>query len=272
MEKLKKIAIFGVPRSGTSWLSELFDSHPDVIMRFQPLFSYGHKGALSEYSSNEEIERFYDDILRTTDTFVLMDTPNQINFPKFKKNVFPGHICFKETRYLHIIENMLKKSDLRVIGIIRNPLANLASWIKAPKEFQSQWDIRQEWREAKLKNQGKPEEFYGFNKWKQVASSFLEYAERYPSKFLAVTYANLNSNTANVLERLFAFFGLSMHEQVFQFIEDSKNRHDEDPYSVYRGKASDNNWRGIIPDDIIETIVSELQGTLLERFLDSSRP
>jgi hypothetical protein len=63
-----------------------------------------------------------------------------------------------------------------------------------------------------------------------------------------------------------------MHKQVFQFIEDSKNRHDTNPYSVYRGKASDDDWREILPDEIIKAVVSELLGTLPERFLESSRP
>ena len=37
---MKNVAIFGVPRSGTSWLGQIFNSSPMVAYRFQPLFSY----------------------------------------------------------------------------------------------------------------------------------------------------------------------------------------------------------------------------------------
>ena len=60
---VNKLAIFGVPRSGTSWLSQIFNSHPDVAMRFQPLFSYSHKGRVSEDSSSEEISEFFDELV-----------------------------------------------------------------------------------------------------------------------------------------------------------------------------------------------------------------
>lgn len=55
---MNKFAMFGVPRSGTSWLSQIFNSHPSIVMRFQPLFSFGHKGRLSENSSESDIALF----------------------------------------------------------------------------------------------------------------------------------------------------------------------------------------------------------------------
>src|SRR5258707_4316970 len=32
----KTIFIFGAPRSGTTWLGKIFDSHPDVLYRHEP--------------------------------------------------------------------------------------------------------------------------------------------------------------------------------------------------------------------------------------------
>lgn len=265
---MNKIGIFGVPRSGTSWLAHIFNSHPDVALRFQPLFSYGHKGALSENSSPEEIRGFFDEILHTTDPFALMKADMQSKYPEFRKSDSPTHIVFKETRYLHIIENMLVKCpEVRLISIVRNPMAVLASWVKAPREYKPEWDIHEEWRDAPGKNQGKPEEYYGFNKWKQFALDCLRFRECYSTQFLLVRYGDLNDNPAGMARKIFSFCDLSFPPEVEAFIKESKSRHDADPYSVYRSEAGGQQWKTVLPEEIVSQIEKELSGTALEGFL-----
>ncbi len=269
---MDKIAIFGVPRSGTTWLSQIFNSHPDVALRFQPLFSYAHKGNLSEKSSVEEILRFFDEILSTQDAFALMTTELQKNYPVFQKAATPTHTVFKETRYLHIIENILTQCrEVKIIGIVRNPLAVIASWVLAPKEFDSSWDIHSEWRSAQSKNQQRPEEFYGFDKWKEVAEMFLQFEKKFPQQFLLVGYDELNSSPLITTQKLFDFCGLNVDNQVEEFLVASKSRHDSDPYSVFRAKASDNQWQNILPKNIAKEIVLELKNTPLDIFLQDSK-
>ena len=266
---MKKVAIFGVPRSGTSWLSQIFNSHPNVAMRFQPLFSFGHKGKLTEYSSRIEINRFYDEILCSQDPFVLMNTEIHKNYPVFDKSTSPTHIAFKETRYLHIIENMLNKSpDIKVIGIVRNPLATLASWILAPKEFDKEWDVHREWRTAPSKNKNKKEEFYGFDKWKLNTENFIKFEKMYPKQFYLVCYNRLKMSTNEITKKLFKFCNIQMHTKVNEFITASKSVHDDDPYSVFRCNANDDGWKNILPHVIIQDILREISGSFLEKFLE----
>ena len=65
------VAIHGAPRSGTSWLGQLFNSSENVAYRYQPLFSYAFKQRLTSTSTRREIELFFDDLLFTEDDFVL---------------------------------------------------------------------------------------------------------------------------------------------------------------------------------------------------------
>ena len=269
---MDKIAIFGVPRSGTTWLSQILNSHPDVALRFQPLFSYGHKGSLSERSSAAEIRTFFEAILCTQDAFALMATEMQKNYPAFQKAVTPTHIVFKETRYLNIIENILTQcSEVKIIGIVRNPLAVLASWILAPKEFNPEWDINSEWRGAPSKNQNRPEEFYGFDKWKEIAEAFLRFKSQFPRQFLLVSYDELNRAPLDTTKKLFDFCGLNVSDQVQEFLVASKSRHDPDPYSVFRAKANDDRWQDILPDEITKKIMLELKNTPLDIFLQDGK-
>lgn len=269
---MDKIAIFGVPRSGTTWLSQILNSHPDVALRFQPLFSYGHKGSLSERSSAAEIRKFFEEIFCTQDAFALMATEMQKNYPAFQKAVTPTHIVFKETRYLNIIKNILTQcSEVKIIGIVRNPLAVMASWVLAPKEFNPAWDINREWRGAPSKNQNRPEEFYGFDKWKVSAEAFLRFKSQFPQQFLLVRYDELNRAPLDTTRKLFDFCGLKVCDQVENFLSASKSRHDSDPYSVFRANASDKRWQDILPDEIAKQIMLELKNTSLDIFLQGGK-
>ncbi|MDR1855441.1 MAG: sulfotransferase [Azoarcus sp.] len=266
---MEKIAIFGVPRSGTSWLSAIFNSHPDVAMRFQPLFSYEHKGRLDERSTGAEIDEFFAEILASRDEFALMHAPYHKNYPRFAKSASPSHIAFKETRYLNIVANMLAQNPgVKVVGIVRNPLATLASWIQLPKEFDPVWNLADEWRAAPGKNQNRPEEFFGFDKWKRSALDFLDFAARYPQQFKWVSYKRLHDDPMGAATELLEFCGLKTHPQVVEFIAQSGVKHDgDDPYSVYRAKADDTRWREILPGFVVDEVRRELAASPLEDLL-----
>ena len=264
-----KVGIFGVPRSGTSWLGHVFNSHPDVAFKFQPLFSYGHKGGLTSSSSAEEIYTFFEEIFESQDAFTTMTSETQRNYPTFKKTAVPTHIGFKETRYLHIIENILTQcGDVKILGLVRNPLSVIASWVAAPKEFQRDWRIHSEWRMAPSKNQNKAEEFYGFDKWKETSELFLRLKCQFSQQFHLVTYKELISAPLNTTEKLYDFCGLEVCSQVEKFLTESRSRHEPDPYSVFRANASDDGWRDKLQDEIAKQIVRELKNTPLEIFLD----
>lgn len=266
---MQKIAIFGVPRSGTSWLGQIFNSHPYVAFRLQPLFSYTHKGRLNENSSAQEIDDFFIEILNSSDSFTLMqDAYYHKSYPNFIKSAESTHIVFKETRYLNIMENMLSKCpQITIIGIVRDPRSVLASWVEAPKEFDAEWDIIKEWRWAPKKNAGKAEEFYGYEKWKQSARDFLRFAQDFPEQFRLVQYERLVNDPLTETHQLFQFCGLDVETQTTRFISDSRKRHDDDAYSVYRSKAGGQRWMEVLPYEITQTILADLDSTSLADFL-----
>src|SRR5690606_410177 len=163
---MKRIAIHSVPRSGSTWLGNIFNSHPKVAFKYQPLFSYTFKNALDEKSTKNDILNFYKNINNSNDNFI-----NQKEgivkgiIPEFIKRPPLTHCCYKEVRYHNILENLLEKdSTIKVIGLIRNPLSVIYSWLNAPKEFRKDldWRVSEEWRYAPKKNLNKPEEFNGY--------------------------------------------------------------------------------------------------------------
>lgn len=250
-------AIFGVPRSGTSWLGQLFNSSPEVVYRYQPLFSYAFKDFLNEKSSAKSIRSFYDELIRTQDSFVLQKKNISGNSaPRFNKENSKS-LIWKEVRYINILENLLDQSDTKLIGIIRHPCAVLLSWFNAPKEFDPNWSLLDEWVLAEKKNSTKPEEFYGFQKWKEATSIFLTLIDKYPDKVKIITYSDLNTYTERVISELFSFSNIKLTDQTLNFIIESKERSSSDPYDVYRKKSNDDAWKTKLDQEIINEIFSD---------------
>jgi hypothetical protein len=262
-------SIHGVPRSGTSWLGQILNSSPDVVFRFQPLFSYQHKGALDENSSGESIQRFFDDILHTDDAFVLMRDPKiHVGYPDPVKNENPTHLIFKSVRYHHILPNLLEKiPDHKVVAIIRDPRGVIDSWCRAPREFDSEWNLDEEWRHASKKNLGRREEYFGYKKWKEATTLFMTLKKRYPERVLVIRYLDLHESTSETITEILGHIQLSHSHAIDEFIQHSKGSLIDDPNSVLRAGHRHDAWRNSLPRDISDAIETDLKGTELEVFI-----
>jgi hypothetical protein len=268
---MKRIAIHSVPRSGSSWIAQIFNSVPEVCYRYQPLFSYAFKNALNMNSTKTEIVGFFESISRSSDSFLLQEEQVKTGgYPSFKK-ALPACCVYKEVRFHHILENLLAEDDeLIAIGIVRNPLAVIYSWLNAPKEFRRDlgWDELQEWRNAPSKNAGKPEEFNGYEKWKEVARLFLRLQERFSSRFYLVHYDRFVSQPVEATQSVFDFCGIEMHEQTLRFLQESSSSSSDDAYSVFRNANRAPTWKTMLNPKIREAIVEDLaHDPQLGRFL-----
>lgn len=255
------VAVHGVPRSGTSWLAQILNSSPSVVFRFQPLFSYAFKDRIGAQSGRTEILQFFSDICMSDDDFLLQkDQIARGAYPEFAKLQRPSHLVMKHVRYHHIIENMIiQVPEVLVLGIVRHPCAVINSWLHAPREFNPEWDKTSEWRLAEKKNQGRPEEFYGFEKWKEATNLFIRLSLDYPGNFLLVKYSELNDEPIRTTARVFSFCGLDMEEQTKDFILESKSRQHPHVNAVFRRRNDNRKWTSELDPAIARTIIEEVK-------------
>jgi hypothetical protein len=268
---MKRIAIHSVPRSGSTWLGSIFDSHPRVAYRYQPLFSYAFKGRLTPQSSKADILSFFQELKASDDNFITQqEDKNKGIVPQFEKEAAEA-IVYKEVRYHHILGNLLNKDDeLKVIGLVRNPLSTLHSWLNAPKEFRPElgWKIEEEWRFAQKKNENKPEEFNGYEKWKEAALVFEQLKSTYPDRFYLLHYQQLLTDTERTVQQLFDFAGLDYCEQTQKFLRASREVDVADAYGVFKTKVTDRAWEKDLDTSIVDYITRDLENTPLSKYLD----
>ena len=253
---MKRVAIFSVPRSGSSWLGQLINSSESVSYSYQPLFSYKFKSALDEKSSKDDIIRFFNNISTTDDAFIRGGMGEDVSFEKGDIT----HSVFKEVRYLNLIRHLRSTDDdLMFVFLIRNPIDVMSSWVNAHKEFDPSWDIREELVDASRKNKGKPEEFYGLAKWVEACNIFSSIKDR----SVIIKYEDLVADTTQEVSRLFSFLGLEFGDQTKKFIEDSTTQHSDDAYSVFKGKRSKNT----LPSATITKVGSIVKDNGLSQYL-----
>lgn len=268
--RLRTLAIHGAPRSGTSWLGQIFNSSKHVAYRYQPLFSYAFKGRLTPRSTQTDIVEFLRDLLRTDDDFVLQRgqaslAGYELEFPKDALT----HLVYKEVRYHEILPNLLSRlPEFRLVALVRDPRAAINSWLQAPREFDRSWDVLEEWRTGEAKNAGRPEDWYGFERWKELSRLFLNLRSAFPSRVRVVQYEALVQDPVQQAKKLFDFTGLTLEAQTRRFLRESIARDDQNPYGVFRSRrATIGRWASSLDPAISKAIEEELTGSELEQFL-----
>jgi len=264
------ISIHGIPRSGTSWLGQIFDSHPSVRYKFQPLFSDRFKDRINIRSTENEIYKYYNELFHTDDEFLDQVQNRKKNiYPIFKKKLKrPNYLVTKMVRYHYLIPHLLDKiENIFIVSIIRNPCACLSSWQKAPKEFKKEWDFNAEWEFAQSYNRFRPEEYYGFHRWKEFAKLCITMEKLHKNKFFLLQYEDLVKNPMKQIKSLFEFCNLDISEQTTDFIQDSISINNNETYSVYKYRKNTKEWQNQLDEMIINKVISDLSNTEFEVFL-----
>ena len=267
---LQPVLVIGVPRSGTSWLGRIFASSPQVRFRFQPLFSYAFKNALDLSSTRAEILAFLDAIARSDDAFLRFGLGPRSDAPE---PAGATHLVFKQVRHVHLLAHLMAEvPELRVVALVRHPLAVLASWRRAPREWDSDWDWEDEWREAPSKYGGQPENVYGYRPWRAVTAHFLALERSRPERLLITRYQDLLTHTEAEVERLFSFCGLPLGPETRSFLRATTERDDDDPYGVHRRKRErDDKWVGQLDSGTVAEVEADLERSGLAPLFDWER-
>ena len=152
---------------------------------------------------------------------------------------------------------------------MRNPLAVIHSWWKAPKEFRADlgWDFQEEWLNAPSKNKGRLEEFNGYNKWKEVAFLFHQFQEKYYDRFYLMSYQDLIIDPLNQIRKLMEFIELKLDQQQIKFLDRSTTKSVDDAYGVFKIKTQDTEWKENLAENIIQYVQEDLKDTELEIYL-----
>ncbi|MCU7798967.1 MAG: sulfotransferase [gamma proteobacterium symbiont of Lucinoma myriamae] len=270
MSKMKKvIAIFGMPRSGTSFLGQILDSCSNVAYRLEPIFSYKLKNIVDENSTKEEFLSFFEKAYNSDEDEFMnqVEKRKKGHYPTFKKDE-KIYLAFKTTRFHNILPTLMKyfnEEELKVISLVRHPAGAIYSWINHPNEFPVNCDYKTEWRSGNCRKTEK-EEFWGFDDWKKVMSQHIELEMKY-NNFRIFQYENIVRNIELETQEIFNFAGIPYTDQTREFLLESQSKNIDDPYAVYKNKDVISKWRKNLDIEIQTEIIKDIEISSLKKFL-----
>ena len=271
IERLTKRPLFllGMPRSGTTWLSQIFDSSPDFIVRLSPNYSWPLKNQLHLDSSREDWIANLSTALTTDDPFMTQnyrrDTGELSTFPP-RSLQSVKRLAIKDTRFHDLyLRAMELFAEAQLIYLVRHPGGMLNSWWRS-KEFPAEADFAAEWRGGACRKIEGPGEYWGFEDWRALAERYLALESHAPERYRICRYEDLVRDRERVTAELFAFSGHGVRPATHTFLQDSRSRHDDRTYAVFKHPSVANRWHAELPEAIQEEIQSELTGTPLARF------
>ncbi len=262
------IWLTGMPRSGTTWISQIFASNPDIRVKFCPLFSYSFKNALDETATKEQWQQLFSRVFVTEDDFMDQQHLRRKGLiPEFPKNPDPKTLLIKSNRFHNLTESILQKCpNVKFVSIVRHPCAVIHSWLNNPLEFPADQDPKQQWRTGACRKTGIGE-FWGFDDWKEVLSLHIRLAREWPDSFFIQRYEKFLETPLETSHELFGKLGIKMTKATRDFISATQSRHDNHRRSVYKDPSKLNEWKTALDKDIAAQIYDEIKHTELSVFL-----
>lgn len=263
------VFLLGMPRSGTTWLSQIFEASPKMVVRLSPNYSYLLKNKLSESSTANDWIGILSIALSSDDPFMTQNWKReQGELEWIEKD--PKKACrlaIKDTRFHHIyLKGMELFPRAKCLYIVRHPCGHLNSW-KSSAEFPGDADFTTHWRTGACRKSDGPGEYWGFSDWKELTTQYLALERKDPDRFKVFQYEALVQEPLEIAKKLLGFIGLPMGENVASFLERSHASHNPSAFSVFRSPKVAERWHTEFPNEIAEEIYKDLQGTELERFL-----
>lgn len=253
------ISIHSAPRSGSTWLQAILESHPNIVTKYQPLFSYAFKNIINVNSTADEFNKFINDLCKSDDPFVNSKSNfhinNNINMPKYEKNNI-ATLVMKNVHHHNLIETFIKlHPSIKIIGLIRHPYAVINSLIHNINEYKQEWLETNEWLTGKHKNIDQYH-YWGYLKWKEVNNIFQYIREHYPDNIYILKYEDLIDDPINELNNLFIYLDLPMTDSVIDYINKKSNDIKSD-YGLNKSYIVRNKWVSQLPDNILQYIKND---------------
>lgn len=264
----RMVYITGMPRCGSTWVSQMVAAHPAVRLKFCPLFSYEFRGRCDATSSASAWRALFREVYDTRGRFLDQEhLRDHGHVPAFDVAATPPVLAIKSNRFHDCTRSMVEQlPETRWLALVRDPVTSLASWVRNPTEFGAEDAVETAWRTGGSRK-ARAGEYWGFDDWKAVTTEHVALAAQHPDHFHLLAYEDLAPDPVAAADTVLRCAGLAPSPAVEAFARQSQARHTSAVRSVFKDPRQSRSTYDVLPADIVATIVSETRAAGLGRFL-----
>lgn len=243
------ISLHSAPRSGSTWLQYIFESHPNIKTILQPMFSYKFKNIITKDTTKDEFCNFIEQLESTEDEFCNLksDLHRSNNIFDLKKEKIK-HIFMKNCHHHHLIEQMIELyPNIKIIGLTRNPESVIYSQMNSSEKLK-------DWLNGEDKNENRIENFFGFNKWLEIEELFKKIKHKYKNNIILIKYETIVENPVEEIKKICSFCNIDYHDNMEYAIKLMKSKHDNSDYSVFKNEDTINKYSSKLEPEIYNYI------------------
>lgn len=188
--------VCGVPRSGTTALAALLNSHPDIFLGIERYKNLGNDQFGPDLFT---ADRYFDARLGDTNNVVSIDAAARV---KFAQALWVGD---KVPRYYARYGTLLNAfPDSRILYIVRNLHDVAESWNKRARNPRDRWPAQNDYLRA-------------VEEWNLSLQRTIRIIAKFPKRITVVNYDELFSGDLLVLRRILQKLDLTVPKEMLKF-------------------------------------------------------
>lgn len=257
---MKINVILSMPRSGSSFLSQLIEADKTTVLRLSPFFSYKFREMSYSISSPCDVKEWCEALVASNDAFVCQtDRKTSGEYPNIEKCNNRRVLYIKDTRnFFDYIRLFFISPDINLIFLSRKLSSQLSSWILSPEwkgmDYTSQSMLNANAR--KILEDNPRDEYWGIADHFYFQRLMKDCIGKFPERCVHIQYEDLVVGKFDKLLQIDADLEMEMLRDQFKLMGSVLGKK-LTPYSVYResGYNGNNLPTSELPDDLLAEIL-----------------
>lgn len=261
---MKIFIVLSMPRSGSSFFSQLIEADYSVAVRLSPFFSYAYREMSHGIRSNCDLEKWYNTLITSDDEFVTQ--AKRKSSGEFPRGIASSHskraLYIKDTRNFQDYVRLFYKFDnINFIFLQRDLSQQLASWINSPEW--KQLDISStniiDAIDRKSIEDNPDDEYWGIADYFYFNRLCSDFVYKYPSRCIKLHYRDLVDGYFDRIRDIDSDIDMESLRSRFSSLTETNNKIKNTKYSVYRRKGYKGNSLSSadLPEDFIDYLLSD---------------
>ena len=256
---MKINVILSMPRSGSSFLSQLIEADGTTALRLSPFFSYTFRKMSYELNDMNDIKMWCNALVLSDDPFVCQEVRRETGeYPSVQSETEKRVLYIKDTRnFFDYVRLFFISQEINFIFLSRALPTQLNSWLSSPEWKGLDYNANNILYANNRKNleDNPTDEYWGIADYFYFDRLMNDFIKKFPKRCVQVHYEDLVVGRFDSLLKVDPDLDLEKLKGRFNVLG-SGSAQGSTPYSVYRERGY--TGKTLLPSELPDDLLSEI--------------